>query len=66
MHKSPIKQDELLFNHVLWLICLKRDTFLVQHVLRGLYISAHSVLDAIVSIGPSLCSVTDGHHFLSN
>ena len=66
MRKSPIKQDELLFNHVLWLICLKMDTFLVQRVLRGLYISAHSVLDAIESIGPSLYSVTDGHNFLSN
>ena len=25
-----------------------------------------SVLDATVSIGPSLCSVIDGHHFLLN
>ena len=27
---------------------------------------ATSCIDATVSIGPSLCSVTDGHHFLSN
>ena len=27
---------------------------------------AHNYIDATASIGPSLCSVTDGHHFLSN
>ena len=30
------------------------------------YFLALIMLDATVPIGPSRCSVTDGHHFLSN
>ena len=29
-------------------------------------LQGNHLLDATVSIGPSLCSVTEGHHFLSN
>ena len=35
-------------------------------ILRNIVRTRNATVDATVSIGPSFCSVTDGHHFLSN